>query len=445
MSMPREKITVLAGGKGSGGRRGDVDDWRSQLVFSNQGECKATAHNLLLIVRNDAALQGAIRYNSFTSQTEVVTPLPGPIVTECGALSDIHVGVVGAWLGQPDTYAMNPKPGQVADALALAGRERPFHPPRDYFDALAWDGQPRLATMFRGYFGGSGSSYDERVGAMLMVGVVTRAYQPGCKLDFVVIFEGEQGAGKTRGVRELCNPAWYREASESMAGKEFLLQIRGALIVEIGELSALSRADYNRVKQVVTAQVDTVRDPYGRFPGGHPRQCVFIGTTNDDNWNRDPTGARRFLPVRVSDVDIDGLIRDRDQLWAEAVHRYREGFDYWTLPANAVAEQEARFDNDAWEDPIIRWLDGKADPKHYPLDLDTWPIDKGSGIRSVSVAELLTWALDVDKPKHGRVEQMRVGAILKHLGWTKERVSLTGKRGIRWVRVKAQEADDVPF
>jgi putative DNA primase/helicase len=90
------------------------------------------------------------------------------------------------------------------------------------------------------------------------------------------------------------------------------MSIRGAAIVELGELSVLSRADYNRVKQVITSQVDTYRDPFARCVASFHRQCIFIGSTNQDNWNRDPTGARRFLPVRVSGIDLAGFLADRD-------------------------------------------------------------------------------------------------------------------------------------
>jgi predicted P-loop ATPase len=425
--------------------RGRAPDWRDQLSRTRDGDCRATPHNLVTILRNDETVRGRVAWNAFAERIDVLEPLPGPVETGTGILADTHLIGLAAWLGQPETYACAAKPAQIADAVSLVAREHAYHPPREYFGALVWDGTPRIATMFADLFGAEASPYCARVAEMLMVAVVTRAHTPGAKVDTVVILEGEQGRGKTRAVRELCNPAWYAEAHGVMGATEFLLLLRGALIVEIGELSSMTRADYARAKQAITAQVDHYRDPYARLPRSIPRQCVFIGTTNDDSWGRDPTGARRFLPVRVGTIDIDRLIATRDQLWAEAMHLYRAGTDYWTLPADAADEQEDRYDADAWAEPIHAWLDGRVTRDGaYPIDLDLRPVDQGGGIRSCSVAEVLRHALGVSTDKHTRADQMRVAAIMRHAGWAKARGWHRGARGVRWYRPDA-EVDDVPF
>ncbi len=455
MSMAaRPKITVLAGGRddtppgggtGSGGGASVPDDWRTDLLRTGDGACKATAGNLQLILRNDPAIAGVFRYNEFTSRVDVVGVIPGPVSLPAGPLADQHLAALGAWLSRGDTYRLSARPQQIAEAVSLAAHEHAFHPVRDYFDALAWDGKERLAGALNTYLGAAAGPYSQRVSCMLFVAVVARVFKPGCKVDFVVILESlHQGVGKSTMVRNLINPDWYVESIETMGGREFLMSIRGALIVELGELSVLSRADYNRVKQAITAQIDTYRDPFARCVASYPRQCVFVGTTNQDDWNRDPSGARRFLPVRVIAADLESFLHDRDQLWAEAVHLYQQGFDYWTLPDAAEAEQDDRFDDDIWQEPIANWLDGRAGDGTYPVTIDMLPADQGRGVRSATPHQLMTCALGVDLPKQSRADWMRVAAIMRRLGWPKERVQRGSTRSYRYLRPLGS-ASDVPF
>lgn len=454
MSMAaRPKITVLAGGKdeppkgggGNGGGASAPDDWRNELLRMGDGACKPTAGNLQLILRNDPAIAGVFRFNLFTSRVDVVGTIPGPIDLEPGPLTDPHIAALGAWLSRGDTYRLSARPQQLMESIALAAQEHAFHPVRDYFDALAWDGKERLADTLTTYLGAAAEPYSQRVACMLFVAVVARVFKPGCKLDFVVILESlHQGAGKSTWVRHLINPDWFVESIETMGGREFLMSIRGALIVELGELSVLSRADFNRVKQAITAQVDTYRDPFARCVASYPRQCVFVGTTNQDDWNRDPSGARRFLPVRVVAADMDSFLRDRDQLWAEAVHLYRQGFDYWTLPDDAERQQGDRFDEDIWQEPIANWLDGRGSEGSYPVTVDMLPSDQGRGVRSATPHQLMSCALGVDLPKQSRADWMRVAAIMRHLGWPKERVQRGSTRTYRYLR-PLESASDAPF
>jgi predicted P-loop ATPase len=346
---------------------------------------------------------------------------------------------------QQKTYALSAKPPQIAEAIALAAHEYAFHPVRDYLRSLAWDGTPRIETLFASYLGARGSAYRSRVAQMLFVSIVARVFQPGRKVDTVVVFESlEQGTGKTTFIHALLRPDWCVDPVETIGSRDFLMAIRGAAIVELGELSVFSRADFAKIKQAITVQVDTYRDPFARCVASYPRQCVFVGSTNQDDWNRDPTGARRFLPVRVSAIDLDGYLSVRDQVWAEAVHLFDAGTDYWTLPATAAAEVDERFDDDPWLDPIAYWLAGKCEDKKYPVEIDMRSTADGGGVRRVPAALLMQHALGIETGKHTRAEWSRVVSVMRRLGWRKERVMRNGVRAWEYVR-PTEDADVVPF
>jgi predicted P-loop ATPase len=176
------------------------------------------------------------------------------------------------------------------------------------------------------------------------------------------------------------------------------------------------------------------------------RECVFVGTTNEHEYLRDASGGRRFLPVVVDHVDIAGITAQRDQLWAEAVTLFREGYPWWQLPADAVEQQEERFSEDSWQGIIQRWLAGRMMDSAYPPRIA--PAGDGTPVAWVTTAELLSWALGIDVGKHGKPEQMRVAAIMRRLRWEHDRVMVNGYRERRWVplpQAGSGGGSDVPF
>jgi predicted P-loop ATPase len=152
---------------------------------------------------------------------------------------------------------------------------------------------------------------------------------------------------------------------------------------------------------------------------------VFVGTTNEDDYLRDHTGGRRFLPVRCHEVDVAGVSRQRDLLWAEAMALYLAGHPYWRLPDEAAAEQDKRYQEDSWTDPIREWVEGRAPPAAYPPDTRIGRLTRAS------VTEVMVRALGVEMAKHTRQDQMRVGVVLRRLGF--QRVQVRSDAGRRWV------------
>ena len=199
--------------------------------------------------------------------------------------------------------------------------------------------------------------------------------------------------------------------------------------MEIAELDAIGRAEVSRIKAFLTRTTDRFRPPYGRYTVEVPRQCVFAGTVNPDTYLRDETGNRRFWPLRCGTIDIAALARDRDQLWAEAVFRFREGAIWWiddaALLAEARTEQESRHQGDAWDARIDRWLthDTRSVNRGH-AGYEDWreeEFERVDPILDVSVGEILKGALGIEPAKWTKIDQMRVGAWLKSRHWERYR------------------------
>lgn len=441
--MAERKVVSLeehrAGGAGSGGGHSDASDWRSELVRNKQGLCVCCHNNLLLIFQHDEELTGLFALDEFANRI-VLTRTP-PWAKRGREWSETDAGLLGAWLGQLRTYGMNCRTALLAEMVEAVATTNAFHPVRKYLTGLKWDGAPRMSALLPAYFGCPDDAYTRRVGEIFMLSAAARILQPGCKVDTMLVLEGGQGVGKTRAVQALFGgDKWYMDAQRSVTDKDFFQELAGKWGVEIGEMTSFTKAEANKVKQTMSATADTYRPSYGRYARTFPRQCVFVGTTNEDQYLRDPTGARRYLPVRVSVVQVEKLAADRDQLWAEAVHRCRAGEEWWRMPERATSEQEERYMEDSWVNPIARWLQG-GKRERYPDLIDAEdsienPLDVGR-VSACTTHELLVWALGIDTGRHTRADQQRVGAIMRSWNWPNRRVVRNGAQVHLWMRPEA--------
>jgi putative DNA primase/helicase len=313
---------------------------------------------------------------------------------------------------------------RVVDAIA---RRNSYHPVRDYLESLpAWDGTPRIGSWLVDYCGVESSDanpnqYAMEVGQKFLVSAVARIFEPGCKVDHILVLEGPQGIGKSTAVRILAGE-WFTDQLAEMGSKDAAMQVRGAWIIELSELGTLGRAETAREKAFISQQMERYRLPYGHRLVHVPRQCVFIGTTNADTWLKDETGGRRFWPVPCQRIDLSALERDRDQLWSEAVARYRDGVRWWLEDPEviqvAIEEQRGRYVEDAWQEKVTAYANEEA-----LRATGAYPDGRGS----VSIPEILG-RLGVDTARQDQAAANRVARCLKVAGW--KRVN-TGPRGAR--------------
>ncbi len=303
---------------------------------------------------------------------------------------------------------------------------------RDWLEALEWDGAARIDTFLTTHFGAENTVYTRAASKNFWIAMVARVYRPGCQVDNMLVLDGLQGIGKSSALRAI-GGEWFAEQHESPTNKDFYQILQGKLLVEISEMDSFSRVDITKIKQVVTCTTDRFRESYGRRAADHPRQCVFVGTSN--KWSHDDeTGARRFWPIDCrGTVDVAAIAAERPQLFAEAVTRFKAGESWWEMPAEeTLAQQQGRFNVPALAEPIQHYIN--HDRFEIPGGGVEWQ-PRFEPLTRMTMAELLK-ALDVPKAQWSGAEKVAAKA-LRSLGWDNKPVKdKESGKSIRCWRVK---------
>jgi len=377
------------------------------LVLNDDGIPVSTLDNCVRVIEHHPDLAGKLWYDTFL----------GKIVQEWGVdtpkeWSDYDDVRMALFL-QRDIGIPRVSPPLASFAVVAYAHRESRNCAYDWLDALQWDGKPRLQDIATKGFGALDNLYNRQVCRNLLLAMVKRVFSPGCKSDYMPVFEGPQGEGKSKALAILGGD-WFAELHMDWNGKDFYQALQGKMLLEIGELHAFKQSDVDRIKGIVSCPTDRYRVSFGRHVQDHPRHCVFAGTTNRDDWNRDDTGARRFWPIVCGAIDHNWLRTRREQLFAEAVHDVRAGKTYWEVPWNAAkAEQENRRPPDAWDDKVADWVIGK---------------------NTVRICDLMIDALGIELGRQTLADQQRAGRCMRKLGWTNRNVTVNGKQQKCWCR-----------
>lgn len=404
--------------------------WLERCQTNDRGEPIANVASAMIGLRSDPALQDALAFDLMQRTAFVVAPLPGdPPAPDhtFRAVGDVDVTQVQEYLQLAGLPRLSKETThQAADKRAS---ERSFHPVKDYLAGLRWDGKPRVDKWLSYYLGAEHNDYTAGIGKMFLVAMVARIMRPGCKCDYMLVLEGDQGIYKSTACAVLAGP-WFSDGLPDLQRDDVRvsMHMRGKWLCEVAEMSSMSKAENADLKAFITRTHERFTPKFGRKEVTEARQCVFIGTTNKRIYLRDETGGRRFWPVWCSKADIEALKHDRDQLFAEAVNLFWQGENWWPgaefEQAHIAPQQEARYEADAWEDNITRFLLGLPPQPRLGYTDPTHPTPPDH----VTVGMVAREALMLDTPKIGTADSRRITGTMERLGWWRGARGNSGER-----------------
>lgn len=400
---------------------GGWPSWHSRLFKDDRGRIVADLANVLIALRGEEKLVGAIAYDEMMQHSIVMREWPKgpeaepvkPVPHETG---DDDLGRLTEWLQIMGLRRIGRE--IVGLAVEIVAQERSFHPVKDYLNRLVWDGVKRLDRWMFTYLGAKAEDNDAieyvaAIGKMFLIAMVARVFEPGCQADYMLVLEGEQGILKSTACRVLAGQWFSDSLPESISSKDARQHLRGKWLIEVSELAAFSKAEAEALKAFISRRSEQYRPPFGRHDVDEPRQCVFVGTTNKDVYVKDETGARRFWPVGCTSIDVDGLRAVKDQLLAEAVAAYRAGEKRW--PDSAFErkyfkpQQDRRLEDDPWFTAIAEGLEHGTATKFTV----SWIAKTYLGFENDS--------------RIGTAEQRRIAIVLRDLGCTPLPRSASGR------------------
>jgi predicted P-loop ATPase len=418
------------------------EEWMSELeTRGRKGQITPTIDNAVRILSNDARLKGRMGANTFLSRDTATGALPWdrPGLTYPRPYTDADDAELRLYLERCYNYTAK---AALADAVTIAMRANAYHPVRDYLDALEWDGVERLDTLLIRCFKADDNAYTRAVTRKALCACVARVYKPGTKFDNVLTLTGEEGIGKST-VFKMLGSQWFSDSVQTIDGSTKTMEaMRGAWIIELGELSSLKRAEIETVKHFLAKSEDIYREAYGKRIDYFPRQCVFFATTNESDFLRDVNGNRRFWVVRCGNRAREYLLNeglpaaDVPQIWAEAKERLAQGEELFLprdLDAVAQGVQDAHLEVDDRAGMVAEYLDRLLPANWRDLDIyqrRNWLQDSsnvGVEVRQ-RVCALEIWAecLGFEPSRITRRDSYEIARMMRAMrGWSKGQSTVT--------------------
>lgn len=385
---------------------------------TKDGQIKATINNLLSAVRRPDITGVDIRNDEF--RDEIMLAPAG--TKQWRKFSDSDYVKLRSQLELGSNGFQPIGRELVRDVVLAVADEHAFDSAITWLNTLKWDGVPRIDTFFPKLFSAEATEFSHATGAYMWTAMAGRVLVPGCKADMVPILVGLQGVGKSTAISAMSpSPEFFAEVSFSEKEDDLSRKMRGKLLAEIGELRGLHTKELEAIKAFITRTHEHWIPKYREFETTFPRRLIFIGTTNKEQFLADDTGNRRWLPVRVGEVDVDRVRAEAPQCWAEAAVRFRANGVEWQA-AQKLAEtvhDEFAF-QDEWEEPVRNWL-------NKPFFDDDM-----RGQRLLS-SEVIQGAIGLDLKNIKRADEMRMGAVLRKLGFDRRRIQVDGVQSWRYV------------
>lgn len=393
---------------------------QSRLIINKDGDLKPCIANVIKFLREHKEWENKLGYNVRTLQYCFLSEPPF-CQTNDGIIEDAELSGMSEWFA--DNTGMIVSTRSIHESLKYICNTNKFDPVKNYFESLKWDGAERLSYWLIKHANAVNNKYTQAVSRCSLISAVARTYEPGCKVDTMLILESPQGVKKSTLLKKIASKEWFHDSLGDISRPDVVQIINGPLIIEVQELDDFTKKEATAIKSFLSTQIDRRRMPYDRMVNSFPRRCIFVGTTNKDTYLKDDTGGRRFWPVKVSDINVDFDEEYRDQLWAEAIACYKKG-EKWYLDDKieelAKTEQEDRRQLDPWQDIVCEYLHKKSNQIN---DVSGQYMDRfEDGLRAWTTGtEILLEAISKEAKKWDKRDEMRVGSLMKILGWQKKR------------------------
>lgn len=393
-------------------------DWQKELIFGDSERPLDLRENAYLILKHHPAWKERIAFDDFAQRITLREPpeIPGFPAGEWTSQHDLNFGLWSAQIMK--CWFKNER--TIAQGVAMAASERRFHPVREWFSRLKWDGVKRVDGWLTSCLGVEDGDYAMLVGRFFMLNLVARIHDPGCICRSVLVLEGKQNRGKSESLRALAGE-WFADSHLDLNTKDSFLQIQNVLLYEIQEMHAFSRADVSRVKEFVSGREDRYRPPYAARITSVKRQCVFAASTNEGVYLRDWSGNTRYCPVLTeacAPIDVERVAGWREQLFAEACSRHAKGERRHPTREEEeklfAPQQDERLVEHPWKWEIERWLESD--------------VGGPNNAARVTTSEILLDCLKFERSKLLDRHTQDVGRIMQGLGWTRRRAT-KGARG----------------